>query len=307
MRSGRNKQAALCIALMALFLLSACGSHTGLAGTSSTQGSNTISVVAAENFYGSIVRQIGGKHVSVTSMLADPNVDPHSYESNVDQVKAVARAQLVIANGGGYDDWMDKLLSSTPSSERKVIKGFDVAPNKLPDNEHVWYSPDNAKNIASAIADTLKTLDTAHAAEYAQNLIIFERELSKINQKMDEIRSKYANAPVGLTETILRYQTGPMGLRVLTPDEFQKALAEGNDPPANTVITAENQINQRQIKVFIYNQQTQSAITTKLMSDARARNIPVVPVTETMPPDQTYQSWMLTQLEKVEQALASNK
>ncbi|GCE30686.1 ABC transporter substrate-binding protein [Dictyobacter alpinus] len=307
MPPGQNKRIGLFIALAGLFLFSACGSTIGSAGTPSAQGNGTITVVAAENFYGNIVSQIGGTHVNVTSILADPNVDPHTYETNVNQVKAVARAQLIIANGGGYDDWMDKLLDSTPSSDRKVIKGFDIAKTKLPDNEHVWYSPANAKDIASAVAENLKTIDATHATDYDKNLKTFQNEVGKIEQKMAEIKAKYAHAPVGLTETIFLYQTGPMNLNVLTPIEFQKALAEGNDPPANTVVTAENQVSKRQIRVFIYNKQTQSAITTKLQSDVSAKNIPVIAVTETMPPDKTYQSWMLSQLEDVEQGLASNK
>jgi len=119
------------------------------------QTTRVVNVVAAENFYGDMARQIGGDRVSVTSIMSDPNVDPHEYESSVDDAKALASADLVIENGGGYDDWMDKLLSASPSTSRVVLKGFDIAPNKLPDNEHVWYSPDNAGAIAHAIARSL--------------------------------------------------------------------------------------------------------------------------------------------------------
>ena len=287
--------------IILLLSLSAC--------TSSTQGStipsSAINVVAAENFYGDIAKQLGGTHVSVTSIISNPNVDPHEYESSVKTAIQVSQAQLVIENGGGYDDWMDKLLSGSPNSDRLTLKAFDIAQVKLPENEHVWYSIDNAATIAQAITNDLKKLDPADAATFENNFQMFKQSLQPIQQKIVEIKSKYAGTPVGLTETIYLYQAVPLGFNVLTPFEFQKAMAEGNEPPADTVVTAENQITHHQIKVLIFNEQTITPSTTKLENDARAQNIAIVPVTETMPPGKTYQSWMLDQLNTLEQALQS--
>ncbi len=287
--------------IILLLSLSAC--------TSSTQGSTipspAINVVAAENFYGDIAKQLGGSHVSVTSIISNPNVDPHEYESSVKTAIQVSQAQLVIENGGGYDDWMDKLLSGSPNSDRLTLKAFDIAQVKLPENEHVWYSIDNAATIAQAITNDLAKLDPADAATFENNFQKFKQSLQSIQQKIAEIKSKYAGTAVGLTETIYLYQAVPLGLNVLTPFEFQKAMAEGNEPPADTVVTAENQITHHQIKVLIYNEQTITPSTTKLENDARAQNIAIVPVTETMPPGKTYQTWMLDQLNVLEQALQS--
>jgi zinc/manganese transport system substrate-binding protein len=287
-----------------LLLLSACsGSSIG----STTPSPTVINVVAAENFYGDIVKQLGGSHVSVTSIISDPNIDPHEYESNVQTAIQVSKAQLVIENSGGYDGWMDKLLSGSPNSNRLTLKAFDVAQVKLPENEHVWYSIDNAVTIAQAITNDLKKLDPVDAATFEKNLQVFTQSLQPIQQKIAAIKSKYAGTPVGLTETIYLYQAVPLGLNVLTPFEFQKAMAEGNDPPADTFVTAENQISHHQIKVLIFNEQTITPSTTKLENDARAQNIPIVPVTETEPPGKTYQTWMLDQLNILEQALQSAK
>jgi zinc/manganese transport system substrate-binding protein len=282
-------------------LLSACGGATTNSNVAAS--GNVISAVAAENFYGDIVKQIGGSHVSVTSILSDPNIDPHSYETNVQNATTIAKAKLVIANGGGYDDWMDKLLASSPNNDRVVLKGFDLAQVKLTDNEHVWYSIVNVQVIAQAIADNLKKLDPVDGASYASNLQQFKQALQPVQQKIDGIKSKHANTPVALTETIFLYQAGPLGLNILTPFEFQKAIAEGNDPPANTVVTAETQVKQKQVKVLIYNEQTSTAITSRLQDDAKAQNIPIVGVTETMPPSKTYQAWMLDQLTALDEAL----
>jgi len=301
---AKDKLAWLTVPIMALFLLSACVGPivTTSSSTSSTSAPGAINVVAAENFYGDIVKQLGGSHVAVTSILSDPNVDPHEYESNIQDAKAISAAQLVIENSGGYDDWMDKLLSASPSS-RLLLKAFDIAQVKLPANEHVWYSIDNARTIAQAIAGDLKLLDPVGAATFDSNLQTFDQSLQPLQQKISEIKAKYAGTPVGLTETIYLYQAVPEGLNVLTPFEFEKAIAEGNDPPADTVATANNQINNHQIKVLIYNEQTVTPVTTNLENAATAKNIPVVPVTETMPPGKTYQTWMLDQLNALETAL----
>jgi zinc/manganese transport system substrate-binding protein len=264
-----------------------------------------IGVVAAENFYGSVASQVGGERVSVTSILSDPNVDPHEYESSVDDARAIGGAALVIENSGGYDDWMDKLLSASPNAKRVVVRGFDLARNKLPDNEHVWYDPDNVQVIAQAVSDSLRRLDPGSASLYTQNLKTFLDSLSRVRQKIAQLKAKWSGTPVGLTETIFLYLANPIGLSVLTPFEFQKAVAEGNDPPADTVVTAEAQVKARKIRVLIYNEQTISPITTRLQDDARAAGIPVVPVTETMPSGMNYQEWMLSQLAVLEKALGS--
>jgi zinc/manganese transport system substrate-binding protein len=283
---------------LGLLLLSSCGSPA-----IASSGSSTIKVVAAENFYGDIASQLGGSHVTVTSILSDPNVDPHEYESSFQNAAAVSDAQLVIENSDGYDSWMDKLLSSSPNPNRHVIKAFDVAPHKLPENEHVWYSMTNILAIAQDITTTLKQLDTKDTSAFDKNLATFSQSIQGIDQKIAVIKAKYAGTPVGLTETIFLYQTELLGLKMLTPFAFQKAIAEANDPPADTVVTVNNQVEQKEIKVLIYNEQTITAITTNVENAAMQQHIPIVPVTETMPPGKTYQSWMLSQLNTLQQAL----
>ena len=209
---------------LGLLLLNACGNSL----TATASGSSTIQVVAAENFYGDIARQLGGSHVTVTSILSDPNVDPHQYESNVQDALAINNAQLVIENSDGYDSWMDKLLSSSSNTNRHVIKAFDIAPHKLPANVHVWYSMTNILAIAQNITAALKQFDAKDASTFDRNLTTFSQSIQAIQQKIGEIKAKYAGTPVGLTETIFLYQTELLGLKVLTPFDFQKAIAEGN-------------------------------------------------------------------------------
>ena len=284
------------------FLFSACATPPSAAATAPIP-SGGIRVVAAENFYGDMVQQLGGEHVSVTSILSDPNIDPHEYESSVQNGLAVTKAQLVIENGDDYDTWMDKLLSASPNPQRTVLVASDIADHKLTDNPHVWYGIDNVQTIAKAITAALVKLDPTNQASYAAKLTTFQQSLAPLQQKMDAIKTKYAGTPVGLTETIFLYQSNPMGLKVLTPFDFEKAIAEGNDPPADSVVTTNDQVTQRQIKVLIYNEQTVTPVTTHLQNEAQQANIPIVPVTETMPVGKTYQQWMLDQLNALQQAL----
>ena len=299
-KNKRNNFWTLAVAMLSFALaLNACSG----ANASSANNMGMISVVAAENFYGDIAQQLGAGHVSVLSILSDPNADPHEYESSVQDAAAVSKAQLVIENGADYDTWMDKLLSASPNPNRIVLTAADVASHPLPDNPHLWYGIDNVQTIAQNITADLEKIDSAHKADYDAALTKFQTSLQPIQQKIAEIKNKYNGTPVGLTETIFLYQSQPIGLKVMTPFEFEKAVAEGNDPPADTVVTANDQVTNRQIKVLIYNVQTVTPITTNLQNEAKQNNIPIVPVSETMPAGKTYQSWMLDQLNALEQAL----
>jgi zinc/manganese transport system substrate-binding protein len=167
----------------------------------------------------------------------------------------------------------------------------------------VWYGINNMPAIAQGITDALKKLDSADTATFDSNLATFKQSLTPLQQKIDAINAKYKGTPVALTETIYLYQTMPEGLDVLTPFEFMKANAEGTDPPADTVTSINNSINTKQAKILIYNVQTVTPITTNVQNEAKKQNIPIVPVSETMPPAKTYQTWMGDQLDALATAL----
>lgn len=293
------KRAGLLVGAALLCFLSACVALS----PATKAGVSPLRVVAAENFYGDIARQLGGSRVSVSSILSNPNVDPHEYQSNVQTGLAVSQANLVIENGGGYDSWMDKILGAAPDSQRLLLRGFDLAPVRLPKNEHVWYSLVDISAIAQAITADLKQLDRADTALFARNLQTFIASLQPLQQKIAALKTLYHGTPVGLTETIYLYQTQLMGLQVLTPEAFSRAIAQGNDPPADALMMTTDQITHRQIRVLIYNRQTVTPVVAHLQDLARAQDIPSVPVSETMPPGQTYQRWMMDQLTSLQTAL----
>ena len=185
LRDRRNNFWTLIVAMLSLALaLPACSG----AGPAPENNAGTISVVAAENFYGDIVQQLGAGHVSVVSILSDPNADPHEYESSVQDAAAVSKAQLVIENGADYDTWMDKLLSASPNPNRIVLTAAKVARDPLPDNPHLWYGIDNIQTIAQNITADLEKLDSAHKADYDAALSKFDSSLQPIQQKINEIK-----------------------------------------------------------------------------------------------------------------------
>ena len=291
MQSPIHWRAYLFLAALAAFLIQAA------------PASAKIEIVAAENFYGDIAAQLGGDHVHVVSILSDPNVDPHEYEADPKDAVAVAQANIVIQNGADYDDWMPRLLSASPNSSRLVLTAADISHDTLKENPHLWYSLKNIRDIAAAITKAYEAQDAADAAEFQTNLKTFDDSLQPVESEIDSIRHDFTGTPVGLTETIFLYQTGPMGLNVLTPWEFQHAIAEGNDPPVRSIADANAQVTGHQIKVLIYNVQTVTPITTHLQQEAKDVGIPIVGVSETMPLSQTYQSWMLWQLQALHAAL----
>lgn len=287
--------------IIAIVLLLASGAF--IFGEGQSEKPSGVQVVAAENTYGDLVQQIGGIHAHVLSIISDPNVDPHEYEANVDNARQIADADIIIENGGGYDTWMDKLMATTQNSRRSLIKAYDLAPTHLHENEHVWYNPDNVVVISQKILEALKAKDPADGAEFEANFASVKAEIEKLDTRLADLKTKFSGTPIALTETIFLYQSDLIGLNVLTPWTFEKAIAEGNDPSAADAITAEQQITSRQAKILVYNVQTVTPITTKLQDDAKVLSIPIVPVSETMPPGLHYQTWMSKQLDALASAL----
>lgn len=278
--------------------VSACGSSTPATQT------GPLKVVAGQNFWGSIATQLGGSKASVQSVVTDPNADPHEYESNTNDARAIADANFVILNGAGYDDWASRLLSANPSSHRTVLIAADLLGKKAGDNPHFWYNPDYVTRMADQITADYKSIDSADAAYFDQQRADFTIALKPYTQRIAEIKAKFSGAPVGATESIFVYMATALGLNLISPPEFMNAVAEGNDPPAAAVITFQNQITSKQVKALVYNVQTATAVTTNIKHLAALADIPVVGVSETLQPESaTFQDWQLSQLLALQNAL----
>lgn len=263
-----------------------------------------IPVVAAENFYGDVIGQIGRDRVLVTSIISDPNADPHEYASNTRDMTAIARARLVIINGIGYDGFMAKPLHATPNRAREIIDVGRLAGRKEGDNPHLWYDPTTMLNFARAVTEFFVRIDAANARSYRNRLVSFETSYKPFTDKVAALRTRFPGTPVGATEPIFGYMAGALGWKILTSREFQKAVEEGEDPPARAVAEMEDHFRRHAVKLLVYNVQTVSPVTERIRKDAGRLGIPVVGVSETLPPGLSYQRWMLKQLDELEQAAA---
>lgn len=294
--------------LLFALVLNACTDATSNNATSTSSSSSTVlNVVAGENFWGSIAAQLGGAHVNVTSIVSDPNADPHQYEGSTVDARAFAQANYVILNGAGYDSWGQKLLDANPESGRKVFTVANLLGKHEGDNPHFWYNPGYVEQVSDQITKDYQALDPADSAYFTRQRAAFETALSEYHQRIAEIKSKFAGQKVGATESIFVYLANALGLNLISPPEFMQAISEGNDPPASSVVTFEQQVRQKQITVLVYNAQTITNITNTIKQLASQQNIPIVGVSETIQPsDASFQEWQTAQLLVLQNALNAN-
>ena len=274
-----------------------------LAMTIGAAGQDKLSVVAAENFYGDIVQQIGGDRVEVVSILSNPDQDPHLFETTPTIVRQVTAAQIVVFNGADYDAWMDKLLKVAPRAERTVVDVAQLVNKKAGDNPHLWYEPTTMPAVARALADAFSRADPAHAADYTARLQTFIASLDGINRKIDEIRAKYAGVAVTATEPVFGYMASALRLKVRN-EHFQMAVMNDTEPSIREIAAFERDLKEHKVKVLLYNKQASTKLTQRMLDLARRSDVAVVGVTETEPTGMSYQDWMLTELEELQKALA---
>ena len=261
-----------------------------------------VKVVAAENFYGDLAGQIGGANVAVTSILTNPDQDPHLFEASAETAKELASAKIVIVNGVDYDPWMEKLLSANKAPGRREILVAALAHKKTGDNPHLWYEPAYMKAAAKALVADLAAVDPAHKADYEKGGAQFLESLKPLDAKIAEMRKKYAGQPVTASEPVFGYQAGLIGLKVHN-EKFALAVMNNAEPTASEVAGFENDLKGHKVKAMLYNAQASEPAVQRLVQMAKDNGIAVVGVSETEPPGSTYQQWMLGQLDALDTAL----
>ena len=280
---------------LGLLLALACGQSARAADAK-------LAVVAAENFYGDIARQIGGERVDVVSILNNPDQDPHLFETTPGVVRQIADARIVIANGADYDPWMDKLLAVAPRPRRAVIIAADLVHRKAGDNPHLWYDPATMPAVAKALAAALSAADAAGKEAYAARLATFLASLKPLNEKIDAIRAKYAGAQVTASEPVFGYMASALKLKMRN-ERFQLAIQNDTEPSARDVATFEQDLKTQKVRVMFYNKQASNKLVQRLVVLAGTAKIPVVGITETIPAGLSFQEWMLGQLGDTDRAL----
>jgi len=297
------------IAITSILIMTGCiGSHSNSVGDNSssavTNNTKTIQIVAAENFWGSLISQLGGTHVQVLSIVSDPNADPHEYATSTENARAIANADYIIVNGAGYDDWSNKLIGAGVKPNCKVLNVAKLLGKKEGDNPHFWYSPDYVNKTVKQMELDLISIDPANASDYKQNYANLQLSLEQYQNRIAKIKQQFNGTQVAATEDIFAYLAEPAGLNLISPPAFTQAVAEGNDPPVQSVVQFETQLKSGNVSLLVYNQQTISPITEKMKKLAAELGIPVIGITETIqPPDVSFQDWMNSELISIQNAL----
>jgi zinc/manganese transport system substrate-binding protein len=306
-RRGGAVVAAVCTAAV-MAGVAACGSNAPNSSSSSASSgapASKLQVVATINAWGSIASQLGGDRIQETSIITNPDTDPHSYEPSAADARTVAGAAVLVENGIGYDAWADKLLASDPNARRSVLNVGQVVGVPQDGNPHQWYSPDSVSKVIDAITAQYKKADPNDAAYFDQQHDQYVNQgLAKYHSLISDIKAKYAGTPVGASESIFAPLSDALGLNLITPPEFLKDISEGTDPSPADKATIDQQIATKAIKVYVFNSQNSTPDVQAQVDAAKKQNIPVTTVTETLAPaSATFQDWQSTQLSGLEDAL----
>ncbi len=296
---GVRKALTVLAAAVLLASLAAC------AGDMREASAKGIAIVASENFWGSVAAQLAGSKGSVESIITNPAQDPHSYEPTAADARALASARLAIVNGVGYDQWASQLLRANPTPGRRVLNVGTLLHLHTGDNPHRWYDPADVARVANAITADLTRLDPRQKSYFERQRARFEdRGLARYRELIATIRHRYQGVKVGASESIFALQAPALGLRLITPYSFLKAVSDGAELTAQDVATAERQITRGELRVWIYNAQNATPEVQRLTALARARRIPVVAITETLSPAaDSFEQWQAAQLERLAHAL----
>ena len=261
-----------------------------------------VPVLAAENFYGDVSRQIGGPDVAVSSILSNPEQDPHLFEASPSVARAVSAARIVVYNGVDYDPWMAKLLAAARSANRTVIVVGELAGKKPGDNPHIWYDPATVLAFARTLATDLAAADPPHAAAYGQRLARFEASLQPVQDKIAALHARLSGTAATATEPVFGYMFAALGMPVRN-DAFQRAVMNNTEPSASDVAAFEGDLKGHRVGLLVYNSQATDPIAARMERLARASHVPVVGATETEPPGKSYQAWLSGELDAVDRAL----
>lgn len=307
-RRGRGARVFAVVFAAATLGIAACNSGTPSSSTTTSsagQGGPKLAVVASINAWGSIAAQLGGDRVQETSIITSPDTDPHDYEATAADARTVSDAKVAVVNGIGYDSWADKLMAANPNPQRTVVNVGDTVGVAEGGNPHQWYSPDSVAKVADAITAAYKKADPGDAAYFDQQHQQFLNEgLSKYHSLIADIKAKYAGTPVGASESIFSPLSDALGLNLITPPAFLKAISEGTDPSPADKATVDQQISAKAMKVYVFNSQNSTPDVQAQVGAAKRQGIPVAEVTETLTPaNASFQDWQSAQLSGLADAL----
>ena len=263
-----------------------------------------LTLVAAENFYGDVASQVAGPDVTVSSILSNPDQDPHLFEASPSVARALSSARIVIYNGAGYDQWMSKLIGATEARNRTVLVASELGDWNAGGNPHLWYDPAVMPAVAKALAAALTATNPAHKDAYAARLNSVLKSLEPLDAKVAAMRKQFAGTPVTATEPVFGLMARAIGLDMRN-ERFQTSVMNGTEPRVSDVAAFETDLKQKRVRALIYNAQATGPAAKRMLALAKRGGVPVVGVSETEPAGQDYQTWMLKQLAALDAALSA--
>lgn len=303
---GAHRRVVSTLLVCCALALSGCSTASSAGSTADPGTSRVLNVVAAENFWGSIATQLGGKQVRVSSIIDAPDADPHKYRATDADVRAVASADLAVVNGVGYDTWASNLADLSPTHPRTVLdvgQLLDLPPDA---NPHSWYDPADVARVVDQLTADYKKLDPADADYFDEQRTAFTTTaLAAYDNVLADIKNRFAGTAVGASESLFATLSPALSLHLATPPGFLNAVSDGVDPGIAEKAVADEQISTGAIKVYVYNSQNVTPDVQVQVQAAQAKNIPIVVMTETAPAGSaSWQQWQTTQLEALSDALA---
>ncbi len=292
------------VAAVSALLLAGCSAGGPTPGGTA---SATISVVTSTNVYGDIAATIGGDAVTVTALITNPKQDPHSFEASAENQLAITKADIVVENGGGYDDFVGTMMSSANNSKAAVLNVVDIS-GKKPDangdlNEHVWYDFPSIVKFADRFAAELAKADPSKASTFTANASAFTTKLAALQVREAALKAKHAGEGAAITEPVPLYMLEAIGLVDKTPAAFSHAIEQGTDVSPAVLKSTVDLFHQHAVKLLVYNEQTSGPETDKVIAAAKDADVAVVPVTETLPQGKDYIGWMSGNLDHIATAL----
>lgn len=277
------------------------------AGSAADDGK--VRVVSSTNVYGDIASTIAGNAVEVTALMSDPAQDPHSFEASAQSQLAVSKADILIENGGGYDDFMDSMLRSTKNTGAQVLNVVQLSGRKAPKggdlNEHVWYDFPTIVRFTEHLVTALKKADPSAAAAFARNGDAFLAQLTTLQDREAQLAATYSGRGVLVTEPVPLYLLEAIGLQNRTPRAFSTAIENGTDVSPVVLQQVLDLARSGRLALLGYNEQTTGPQTERVLAAAKSAGLPVVPFTETLPAGLHYLGWMRSNLDAVAKALAA--
>ncbi|GLZ48697.1 metal ABC transporter substrate-binding protein [Actinomycetospora sp. NBRC 106375] len=290
-RPVRRPAGLVAAVLGALLLVAGCSGSGDSAAPAPAEG-RTLQVVATTNVWGSVVSAIAGPGVEVRSIIQDPAADPHSYESTPTDAAAITGADLVVFNGGGYDEWVTQTLDSDPQLRSRSIEAFALRGDQAEENEHVWFDPTAVTGVVNQVVERLSALEPAQAGALRERGAAFTARVDDEAARLAAIGQSRPGSRVFATEPIAHYLLATAGVADATPPAFSEAIENETDPPAGVVAEVGTLVGTRGVNALVFNPQTETPITEQLRTAATGAGVPVVDVTETLPAGQDYLTWV---------------